>query len=578
VLSFEILWTASASNGNSGKMEKDKSRDVLPSGTAVDWAAISFLWCVAVLVVKPIGNFPLNDDWAWGMTVKRLVEGGGYHPTGWAGMTLITQVLWGALFCIPKGFSFNALRVSALVLALLGVLAMYSLVRRLNGSRFLAICCALTLACNPIYFALSNTFMTDVPFTTMAILASFFYVRHLQNGGDLDLIIGTAISIAAVLCRQLGLCLPLALGATLLLKHGFQRRWIIRAVVPLLISILVLGAFQHWLRATGRLPALYSVKTDKLRDVLAQPARIPVNVAYFGWSMLMYLGWFLAPVMVLTGWWKRSASTRPRVILLARLTLGLFLVASIVRFLVLPKLMPVHNNIIIPEGIGPASLRDTLNLHLPNLPALPAWFWLAVTALSLAGAAVLVFIAAKIGVALFPTGRFEQSNDDGLIATFFLLSACSYLVPFVLTGFFDRYLLPVTAFLAAFLAVSFEPKAVGPSRARQSLALLLILAFGVFAIAGTRDYFEWNRTRWHAVEELLTKKDVKPQDVDGGFEFNGWYMYDTFTMTNWWVVTGPYVISFGKIEGYEPISNYTYQHWMPPYEGTIFVLKRKSQD
>src|SRR5437867_3616612 len=170
-------------------MEKGESRGILPPGTPVDWVAITLLWCVAVMLVKPIGDFPLNDDWAWGMTVKRLVEGGGYRPTGWAGMTLITQVLWGALFCIPRGFSFNALRISTLVLSLIGVLAMYSLVRRLKGSRFLALCCALTLACNPIYFALSNTFMTDVPFTTMAMVASFFYVRHLQNGADLDLII-----------------------------------------------------------------------------------------------------------------------------------------------------------------------------------------------------------------------------------------------------------------------------------------------------------------------------------------------------------------------------------------------------
>jgi len=268
----------------------------------------------------------------------------------------------------------------------------------------------------------------------------------------------------------------------------------------------------------------------------------------------------------------------PRAILLARLALGLFLLASVVRFLVLPKLMPVHNNILIPEGIGPASLRDTLNLHLPNLPALPAGFWLIVTVLSLAGAALLVFKTAKAVVGLFPDGRFNRANDAGLSGMFFLISTSAYLVPFVLTGFFDRYLLPVTAFLAAFLAISSDATAFGPRRARQALALLLIIGSGVFAIAGTRDYFEWNRTRWRAIADLLAKKDVKPKDVDGGFEFNGWYMYDTFTMTNWWVVNGTYLISFGKIEGYEPISKYTYKHWMPPYEGTIFVLKRNSQD
>jgi hypothetical protein len=50
----------------------------------------------------------------------------------------------------------------------------------------------------------------------MAILSALFFVRHLQHGSDRDLIIGTAFAIATILCRQLGLCLPLAVGATLL--------------------------------------------------------------------------------------------------------------------------------------------------------------------------------------------------------------------------------------------------------------------------------------------------------------------------------------------------------------------------
>jgi TM2 domain-containing membrane protein YozV len=219
-----------------------------------------------------------------------------------------------------------------------------------------------------------------------------------------------------------------------------------------------------------------------------------------------------------------------------------------------------------------------LNLHLPNLPALPTAFWLAVTALSLAGAALLVFSTAKVVVGFFVNGQFDRANDAGHVQTFFLLCASAYLVPFVLTGFFDRYLLPVTAFLTAFLALSFGATEFGLSRAGRALALLLIIGFGVFAIAGTRDYLEWNRTRWRAVDGLLAKMDVKPKDIDGGFEFNGWYMYDTFTMTNWWVVKGTYVVSFGKIEGYEPISRYTYKHWMLPYEGTIFVLKSTTQE
>ena len=212
---------------------------------AVDLAAIAVLWTLSVVLVNPVGNFPLNDDWAMGATVKHLVEEGTYRPSGWTGMPLITQTLWGALFCIPRGFSFTTLRFSTLVLSLAGMVAMYCLVRQLGRSRPWAMLCATTLGWNPIFFALSNTFMTDVPFTTLVIFASFFYVRYLQREADWDLFFGTLFVLAAILCRQLGLCVPLGFGAALLLKHRFQLRWLFRAATPTVISIIILVTFRY---------------------------------------------------------------------------------------------------------------------------------------------------------------------------------------------------------------------------------------------------------------------------------------------------------------------------------------------
>jgi hypothetical protein len=203
---------------------------------------------------------------------------------------------------------------------------------------------------------------------------------------------------------------------------------------------------------------------------------------------------------------------------------------------------------------------------------------LKVTALSLAGAALLIFKTTTVIVELFPNGRSDQTDNDGVMATFFLLCASAYLLPFLLSGFFDRYLLLVMPFLASFLAVSLQGPGYQLTRAQYIATILLIASSGVFALAGTRDYLEWNRTRWRASEALLAQKDVKPKDVDGGFEFNGWYLYDTFGKTNWWVVNDTYVIAFGEIRGCEPVNRYSYLHWMPPHEGTIFVLKRKTPD
>jgi hypothetical protein len=98
---------------------------VLRNAVALDLLIIVALWCVAAFFVNPLGNFPLNDDWSYGTAVKRLLEGDGFRPTGWTAMTLVSQVIWGALFCIPWGFSFTALRFSTLTLALLGICCLY---------------------------------------------------------------------------------------------------------------------------------------------------------------------------------------------------------------------------------------------------------------------------------------------------------------------------------------------------------------------------------------------------------------------------------------------------------------------
>ena len=176
----------------------------IPEGALRDMLLLASIWVASLFVVNPLGDFPLNDDWSFGLAVKHLLQTGDFRPTGFTSMPLVTQTLWGALFCLPGGFSFNALRFSTLVLSLCSLLVVYLLVRRVHPSRLLAAIAALTVAFNPIYFALSNTFMTDVPFTALLLAAAFFFSRCLQSGSDFDLLCGLACALAATLCRQLG--------------------------------------------------------------------------------------------------------------------------------------------------------------------------------------------------------------------------------------------------------------------------------------------------------------------------------------------------------------------------------------
>jgi hypothetical protein len=115
-------------------------------------------WVGLAILVDPRGEFSLNDDWAYALPVKAFVERGTIRFTFWQSMTLIAQVFWGALFCLPRGFSYLALRVSELTAGLAGVLGVYRLCRHAGAGTAPATLAALTLALNPIYFGPACTF------------------------------------------------------------------------------------------------------------------------------------------------------------------------------------------------------------------------------------------------------------------------------------------------------------------------------------------------------------------------------------------------------------------------------------
>lgn len=571
----------------------------------IDLLVLAAVFFIAVLIVNPIGNFPLNDDWSYGLTVKYLREHGDFRPVGWTSMPFISQALWGALFCIPRGFSFTALRFSTLTLSLIGVLGLYLLIWQLRRSRLLAFICALMLVFNPVYFALSNTFMADVPFTTLVILSLFLFVRYFQTGTVWILFVAAILAVIATLCRQLGVAIPLAFTITLLLKHGFQKRRVALALAP---SILVLGAwatYTFWLKATGRLPALYNQQTDKLLSIFGKPWMVPLRFTFHSWNALMYLGCFLLPLLILA----IPARGRVRAGTLTKGALVLFVIASVARFIAKPGLMPVHGNVLDPRGIGPFLLQDIQLLNLPHVAPLPAFFWVIVTALSLAGAGFLVFyccvylndffsagnsggqVDSSVGATggwrgafsrWSTVGRSRLESNEQTIAVFFLLCTVIYLAPLVISGFFDRYLIPVAVFIGAFIALTADAPEASSRRWRRPAMAFFLGCFAVYALAGTRDYLTWNRVRWMALADLQ-RAHVPAESIDGGFEFNGWYLYDpkykpSGNKSDWWVIDNEYLLSFGDMDGFERFKEYDYSRWLPPSEGKILVLKRKASD
>jgi len=101
----------------------------------------------------------------------------------------------------------------------------------------------------------------------------------------------------------------------------------------------------------------------------------------------------------------------------------------------------------------------------------------------------------------------------------------------------------------------------------------------MFSIASNYDYFRINDAKWNVLNDLTNKKLVLPQTIDGGFEFNGWYLsesinYDPSNEGRWrWIANDEYINSPKKRKGYKIEKRIPFKNsFSYPFDG-LYVLK-----
>lgn len=528
--------------------------DVLPV------ASIIAVWALMEVLVNPRGNFPLNDDWCYAKSVFNLLQKGRLEFIAIIPMTLVAQVLWGALFCKIFGMSFFALRLSTIALGLVGLIATYRLLRGISVPRGIAFIGCMVIALNPIYLELSNTFMTDVPFYAFSLLTLCFLADALRRDSNVGLAVGTLLACAAVLIRQLGVVIPIAFALAYLLKNGFRPRTIVRAFLPAAITFGALMGCQNWLRATNRLPLYYSLMTKEAVRFLSEgPGPVAASILQVIIVGLVFVGLFLLPVLILAG--RRAASW---------VALGSFAILTgaliITGLWITIKTQP--GDIIIDFGVGPATLKDVFFDRMPHIPMAPKAFWIVVSLAGAAGGGMLVqhlFGAIK-------TLANRKAKERGVIALVLLAGAGLLSQSMILSGFayFDRYFLMLVPLCIALIMLN--GPVVKPGRMPMAASAVVLLLYGIFSVGATHDYFSWNRARWDALHDLTQEQQIPTSMIDGGYEFNGWYNYQG-PHQNWWrEIYDDYTLSFGPMEGFEVVESYPFRRWMPPGEGEILVL------
>jgi hypothetical protein len=542
----------------------DTGKSTIPSPGVVAPLALALLvsissWALLFAVLPPESqNFPLGDDWAFCLSAVEFAKGHGIHYFQWASMPQLGQWLWGSLFLRLLSEQFVALRLSTILLSWLGLAALYDLLRlagRLSPAR--AGFAVAVLALNPMFFLLQGTFMTDVPSLSLAMIALAFYYRAWASGRTGWLLPAIAVAIAGGITRQNTAAVPLVAGVLLCRSPSLRRQpeWWAAVIVPFAIACVT----HEWFTRHG----------DTMPMRLLQP---PTAVLLLPFLIVHLSGLSVLPLIALDPEprsWKRFGIAAAAMLTYAGYWYATGKLHVPEQYLAYGGLFPYCSGMMGPWGAFSRYLvmgeRELLlGEELREF-------------LSLLGCIAGAWLIDRL---LDRLHRVDFWSDPILLFT-----ALQIPLMMLLGTVYDRYVL---SFLPAALYVAADRKEGARSHWVPALGVLLVM--GAVSVGLMHDWLAWNSARWTLGRRSVSEKGVNPQDIEGGFEWNGWYapiprrrdvppppqngMILAFTHDYFPHVRGRYALSYSEIPGTVVLDSEPYQEWLQPGQKRFLLIER----
>jgi Dolichyl-phosphate-mannose-protein mannosyltransferase len=261
------------------------------------------LWIVlcvfgaTVIFVNPIRETAMEDDWAYALTVKHLLDTGTYQLHDWAAANMPLQAYWGSFFARLFGYSFSSLRVSTLVLVLIGLIAFHYLAREHGLDHIQAGLLTLGFFGSPLVLRFSFNFMTDVPFLMFLVVALFLYTRAIRLHSYPLMFFGSIAASAAILTRQFGVAL--IAGLLCLWALGKERR---RETLFFSVGLMLPIIAATWQLSAGTVTPTWAAQNAlRLQSLyFANSGAMLMNMLWRLMVILQYLVLFCLPFAFLT--------------------------------------------------------------------------------------------------------------------------------------------------------------------------------------------------------------------------------------------------------------------------------------
>jgi hypothetical protein len=473
---------------------------------------LAALLAVATLLVWPFGAYAIEDDWAYLRSLVLLRDTGELRILDWNPMSLVSHVAWGWLATAPFGFSFDAARLSVLLLSFAGVLGFVSFLRFARVPERTVALAALALLFHPLVSFQAFLFATDAPALAWTTLALAAYARGLaapQAPSARWLALGSLAACLGGGARQSALLVVGALGLALLLfdRAALRRpRVWLAAFAPPVAAVL---AFALWYRFVHGPTETWGGSLATIAEGWRRTS--PGAAAWTAYVVAAYTAFFALPLLAALplasfrpgrGWRGRAA------LALCAAAAAVFAVQTLGRGALFPYL---RNKL---TRFGYWSPNEVVLGARPVLWGEPVAWLLGV--LLLAAVAGLLLLASRAGEAAPAEGR-ERTASLRLLGCLFALQLAYALVTAPIL--FDRHLIALAPTALGLAALG----AAGPARVLPFLACWLPLA--AWSVAGTHDAHALSRAAFQAGEALVAE-GVDPALIDAGYAFVGWHMYE----------------------------------------------------
>lgn len=553
--------------------------------------AVAAAFVASTFLVPTLAPVAVSDDFVYARSVGTLVEEGELRILP-AAATAVAQVLWGGLFAAVFGWSFGVLRVSTVVLWLLGGLAVYGLCRQARAGTAVSALGAALYWFNPLGYVLAFTFMTDAPFTSMAAVAAYLYARDRT-------VAGSVVAALAFLVRQHGVLVPVAVACWLVASRRLRPDRDGAVLLAQVTAVPVLTVVAYYAAVRAGVLDQASNAGDFASAALDAGLRGTFGlVRSLAFVDLVWLGAFAFPVAVAASpALPRLVRSVPRAGWLVVAACAVVMAAGFVALPTRDRGFPYVPQFVDRAGLGPSGDLRGGRLPLVSTTVTAAVGWVV-------AAAALVLVVLLVRHLRRTRGVDADADGDGRrVAALAGWMVAWLAVGALVTSFqiddaavsYDRYLLPALPF-----AVVVVVWAARDARLPAAPAWVAAGALAAFAVAGTHDHLAYQSATWEMGRRAVAS-GVAHDDLDAGAAWDGYHLFDGFDpaardpevlaglsaplllsehdVIAWWVgfynleMTGRYVVSAEPLVGFEVVDRLEYSSWLQDDPTAVYLLR-----